>query len=252
MCAICGCEGDHESAGHSHEGHVHEGQAHSHSEHEHPKATHTQRLEEAVLARNDGFAQYNRGWLAGRRILAVNLLGAPGAGKTALLERLARDGLKLFVIEADLATDRDAARVRAAGATVLQVNTGTVCHLDAHTLGHALEELSPDPGSTLIIENVGNLVCPAMFDLGEREKMLLWSVTEGEDKPIKYPHMFARATSVVLTKTDLLPHVPFDVDVAWEFLRKVNPRARGFRVSSRAGTGMDELADHLRGLVGSS
>ncbi len=232
MCAICGCDAAPLEPGHAHEaGHAH---------------THTEKLEQAVLAKNDGFAQYNRGWLAGRNILALNLLGAPGAGKTALLEHLARNGLRLFVIEADLATDRDAERVRAAGATVLQVNTGTVCHLDAHTLGHALEDLSPDPGSILVIENVGNLVCPALFDLGERERVVLWSVTEGEDKPLKYPHMFSRATIVILAKIDLLPHVPFDVDLALSLLRKVNPRAECFQVSARVGTGMQELAEHLR------
>jgi hydrogenase nickel incorporation protein HypB len=122
---------------------------------------------------------------------------------------------------------------------VVQVNTGVVCHLDAHMLGHALEELAPAPASTLIIENVGNLVCPAMFDLGEADRLVVWSVTEGEDKPIKYPHMFARATAIVLSKIDLAPHVPFDEPAALEFVRRVCPRVPIFRTSARTGEGFE-------------
>jgi len=209
------------------------------------------RLEHAILEKNAQFATWNRGYFRGRDIVAVNFLSSPGAGKTALLERLARDHateLRLAVIEADLATDRDAERIRAAGAPVIQVNTGAVCHLDAHMLGHALESLDPKTGSLLAIENVGNLVCPAMFDLGERARVVVFSVTEGEDKPIKYPHMFARADVVILNKMDLAPHVDFDEAAARGFLEKVAPRARILAASARTGMGVAELAAYLGSL----
>ncbi|NUP09807.1 MAG: hydrogenase nickel incorporation protein HypB [Polyangiaceae bacterium] len=254
MCGTCGCE---ENAMHDHDdGHTHDHEgAHTHShgnDHGHDHSPHDDKrlkIERAVLAKNDGYASFNRGFFAGRGIFAVNLLSSPGSGKTTLLERaigdLARD-MAVSVIEGDLATDRDAARIRAAGAPVVQINTGAVCHLDAHTVGHALEDLAPARGSVLFIENVGNLVCPAMFDLGEHERIVLFAVTEGEDKPIKYPHMFARASLVLLTKVDLLPHLSFDVESALGFAREVNPRAEVLRVSARTGAGMTELYDWLR------
>ncbi len=248
MCGICGCsethEHDHDQGEHAHD-HGHDHAADHHHDHD---AGRVIRLEKAVFEKNDRLAAENRGYFRGREIYALNLLSGPGAGKTALLERLARDHgarLALTVVEADLATDRDAERIRAAGAPVVQVNTGVVCHLDAHMLGHALEELAPAPASTLIIENVGNLVCPAMFDLGEADRLVVWSVTEGEDKPIKYPHMFARATAIVLSKIDLAPHVPFDEPAALEFVRRVCPRVPIFRTSARTGEGFEELADWI-------
>jgi hydrogenase nickel incorporation protein HypB len=172
------------------------------------------------------------------------LLGGPGAGKTSLLERYLRDkpaDERVSVVEGDLATANDADRIARAGAPVVQINTGAVCHLDAHMLGHALERLELAAGATLFVENVGNLVCPAMFDLGAHERLVAFSITEGEDKPLKYPHMFACATAVVLTKLDLAPHLDVDLDLAEANVRKVAPRATVLRVSARSGEGMERL-----------
>jgi len=243
MCAICGCD-DHPSEGHA--GHHHHDDGHVHAPDEGSRIL---KLEHAVLEKNDRYAAENRGFFAGRGVFAVNLWSAPGSGKTSLIERTARDvgaELGLAVIEGDLATDRDAARVREAGADVVQINTGAVCHLDAHMVGHALEDLSPKPGSVLFIENVGNLVCPAMFDLGERERVVVFSVTEGEDKPIKYPHIFARSTVVVFSKIDLLAHVPFDLELAKKFVREVCPRAKVFSLSSQSGEGLEAFYGWVR------
>jgi hydrogenase nickel incorporation protein HypB len=210
-------------------------------DHEHEHEHRTVRLEQAVLARNDRLAARNRAWLAGRRACAVNLLSSPGAGKTTLLERTIRDvggELRAVVIEGDQATENDARRVRAAGARAVQINTGAGCHLDAHMVGHALHELEPEEGATVFVENVGNLVCPALFDLGERAKVVVASVTEGDDKPIKYPHMFRAASLIVLNKIDLLPHVTFDRERFAGHARAVNPRVRVMDVSATRGDGL--------------
>jgi hydrogenase nickel incorporation protein HypB len=205
-------------------------------------------LEEAILAKNDRLAERNRGWLAGREILALNLMSSPGAGKTTLLERTIRDlggRVPIGVIEGDQATDHDAARIRATGCRAVQINTGAGCHLDAEMLARGLESLQPPLGSVVMIENVGNLVCPALFDLGERAKVVILSVTEGEDKPVKYPHMFRAADAVLLNKIDLLPHVAFDVERCIHFAHRVNPSARVLRVSATTGEGMGEWYDWL-------
>jgi hydrogenase nickel incorporation protein HypB len=207
-------------------------------------------LEARILARNDILAAKNRGWFAGREILALNLVSSPGAGKTTLLERTIRDlhhELPLFVIEGDQATANDGERIRAAGATAVQVNTGTGCHLDADMVARGLTVLKPGPGSIVMIENVGNLVCPAMFDLGERAKIVVLSTTEGEDKPLKYPHMFRAAQVMVLNKIDLLPHLDFDVSGAIDNARAVNPSIETLLVSARTGEGLDTWYDWLRG-----
>jgi hydrogenase nickel incorporation protein HypB len=207
------------------------------------------RVDRGVLDKNDRLAEYNRGWLAGRRVVALNLVSSPGAGKTTLLERTVRDlagEMAVSVIEGDQETDRDARRIRAAGCRAVQINTGVGCHLDAALVGRALEELDPPTGSVVFVENVGNLVCPARFDLGERAKVVVCSTPEGDDKPLKYPHMFRAARVVLLNKTDLLPHVPFDADRFAEAVRLVNPGVRLVPVSALKGDGLDEWYDWVR------
>jgi hydrogenase nickel incorporation protein HypB len=204
---------------------------------------------QAVLGKNNELAKRNRDWLASRRIVALNLMSSPGAGKTALLERTLRDlgnDIPMYVIEGDQATDHDSQRIRAAGGRVVQINTGAGCHLDAAMVARALEELDPSPGSLLFIENVGNLVCPANFDLGERAKVVICSVTEGDDKPAKYPHMFRASSFMVLNKIDLLPYVPFDTDRCLQFVSQVNPAMRLVRLSATRGDGLAEWYSWLR------
>ena len=205
-------------------------------------------LEARVLAKNDALAAKNRAWLIGREILALNLVSSPGAGKTTLLERTIRDlrgELPLFVVEGDQATANDGERIRAAGAPVVQVNTGTGCHLEADMVARGLMLLKPGPGAVVVIENVGNLVCPAMFDLGEQAKVAILSVTEGDDKPLKYPDAFAAARMMVLSKIDLLPHLDFDVGSCIEHARAINPDIEVLQVSARSGQGMVGWIDWL-------
>src|SRR5262245_32345346 len=265
MCATCGCadgepalidldngvaitlNADHHH-GHSH-GHDHShGHGHDHH-HDHDHGT-TLHLEQEVLARNNRQAERNPGWLAGRNVLALNLVSSPGSGKTTLLERTLRDlggELPFQVIEGDQATTNDALRIRAAGARVVQINTGAGCHLDAAMVARGLEQLDPPVDTVLMIENVGNLVCPALFDLGERAKVVIVSVTEGDDKPIKYPHMFRASTLMLLNKIDLLPHVTFDVERCIGFARQVNPALQVLQVSATRGDGLAAWYDWLRG-----
>jgi len=268
MCVTCGC-GDSEGvtlsiADGEHE-HVHaDGTRHTHAhaaafarvplrkpahEHSHTASavpardSHTIRLEAQILGKNQVVAERNRGWLSGREILALNLVSSPGAGKTALLERTLNDlkaELKISVVEGDQATSNDAERIRATGVRAVQINTGTGCHLEADMLERALRALNPELASLLLIENVGNLVCPALFDLGERAKVVIFSVTEGEDKPLKYPHMFGAAEVLILSKIDLLPHVRFDAARAIANALTINPRLAVFRVSAYTGEGMRE------------
>ncbi|WP_374244487.1 hydrogenase nickel incorporation protein HypB [Zoogloea sp.] len=204
------------------------------------------KIEQNILAKNDGYAERNRGWLADRGILALNLVSSPGSGKTTLLVRTidalkARPGaVPVAVVEGDQQTSFDAERIRATGAPALQINTGKGCHLDALMVGHALEKLAPPDDSVLLIENVGNLVCPAAFDLGEAAKVVVLSVTEGEDKPLKYPDMFAAASLMLVNKVDLLPYLSFDVARAIDFARRVNPQLQVIQVSATTGAGFDE------------
>jgi hydrogenase nickel incorporation protein HypB len=200
-------------------------------------------LQQKILARNQHQAEQNRRWFTERRILALNLVSAPGAGKTTLLERTIRDlatEVSIHVIEGDQATDRDARRIEAAGARVVQINTGTGCHLDAGMVARALEQLDPPPRSVVLIENVGNLVCPALFDLGERAKVLISAVTEGDDKPVKYPHMFRACSLLLLNKIDLLPHVEFNLDRFAKHSQEINPGLQITSVTARRGDGMSE------------
>jgi hydrogenase nickel incorporation protein HypB len=206
-------------------------------------------LERDVLARNDLLAARNRGWLEGREILALNLMSSPGAGKTTLLERTIErlaGALSIAVVEGDQATLRDAERIRAAGARALQINTGTGCHLDASMVAAGLRQLTPPAGSLLFIENVGNLVCPALFDLGEQARVVVASVTEGDDKPLKYPHMFRTCDVLLLNKIDLLPHVAFDPTRFAEYARRIKPDVQVFEVSATRGTGLDAWFEWLQ------
>jgi hydrogenase nickel incorporation protein HypB len=199
-------------------------------------------LERAVLAKNDQLAETNRRRLTASGILALNLVSSPGSGKTTLLERTIRDlgtDVPLVVIEGDQATEHDSARIRAAGARALQVNTGTGCHLDAEMVGRALDALAPAANSVVMIENVGNLVCPALFDLGERAKVAILSVTEGADKPAKYPHLFAAADVMIVNKIDLLPYVDFDVQRCIDYARAVRPGIEVILLSATTGENLE-------------
>ena len=207
-------------------------------------------IEQDILGKNDGYANTNRQRFDEQGIFALNLVSSPGSGKTTLLTRTLtdlKDEFPLAVIEGDQETSNDAERIRATGARAIQINTGKGCHLDAHQVGHAMETLDAEPGSLLFIENVGNLVCPAAFDLGEAHKVAILSITEGEDKPIKYPDMFFAADLMLLNKIDLLPHLTFDVDRCIEMARRVNPRLQVLQVSATTGEGMDSWYDWLRG-----
>jgi hydrogenase nickel incorporation protein HypB len=273
MCVTCGCGentdtilsvagSEHVHADgtrHSHaqglilqHGHVH-GHLHSHPHSDNLSVPGRDRrsveLEVQILGKNQTIAERNRRWLADRGVLALNLLSSPGAGKTTLLERTLRDlkgQLRVAVIEGDQETANDAERIRATGVRAVQINTGTGCHLEAEMLERALGLLAPERNSLLLIENVGNLVCPALFDLGERAKVVVFAVTEGEDKPLKYPHMFRAAHLVVLSKTDLLPHLRFETTRAVENALAVNPRLKVLEVSAYSGDGLPEWYDWLK------
>jgi hydrogenase nickel incorporation protein HypB len=268
MCTVCGCGADLSTrapglgspvAAHSHD----HGREHSHppSDHRHAHVEgtidfgsgiagvdlpgvsqqRTIRIERDILSKNGAFARGNRIRLRSAGTFALNFVSSPGSGKTSLLVRAVND-LKarwpVAVIEGDQQTDRDAERIRATGAPAVQINTGKGCHLDAHMVGHALDHLPLAPGGLLFIENVGNLVCPAAFDLGEAHKVVVLSVTEGEDKPLKYPDMFAASDLMLLNKVDLLPHLEFDVDACVAAALRVNPRIQVMKISSRTGEGL--------------
>ncbi|WP_083354880.1 hydrogenase nickel incorporation protein HypB [Mesorhizobium sp. LCM 4577] len=241
---------------HSHDhSHHHDGlDDHHEHDHQHGHGTTVVELEARLLAKNDKLAASNRGWFEGREILALNIVSSPGAGKTTLLERTIhdlKDEIPIFVIEGDQATANDGERIRAAGAAAVQVNTGTGCHLEADMVAQGLEELKPPAGAMVLIENVGNLVCPALFDLGEHAKVIVLSVTEGEDKPLKYPHMFQAADLMIVNKTDLLPYVDFRLDTAVANACAVNPAITAIALSARTGEGMELWYDWLRSHPGS-
>ncbi len=271
MCSICGCgnAADPEVVGgHAHDhDHRHGGHDHGHHHHRHDPLTQASapgplggvhapgidasrrlRIEADILGENNRFAAANRAFLAARRVFALNLMSSPGSGKTTLLVRTIGDlggRFPIAVVEGDQQTSLDAERIRAVGVPTLQINTGKGCHLDAHMVGHAVSDLDPDPGALLFIENVGNLVCPAAFDLGESVRVVLLSVTEGDDKPLKYPDMFAAADLVILNKVDLLPYVSFDRDRCFEFARRVRPGIETLSLSATTGEGLDAWYDWI-------
>ena len=198
-------------------------------------------IEQDILSKNNAYAAANRQWFDERGIFALNLVSSPGSGKTTLLCKtieLLKGSVAINVVEGDQQTANDAERIRATGVPALQINTGKGCHLDGHMVGHAMQRLQPKDESLFLIENVGNLVCPAAFDLGEHHKVAILSVTEGEDKPLKYPDMFAAADVMLLNKCDLLPYLEFDADLAEANARRVNPNLTIFRVSATSGDGM--------------
>ena len=275
MCSTCGCgqaqivlDKDKAAGAHAHgpdHAHPHD-RAHPHDhdhdhghDHRHDDGTHDYghgpagahapgvsqermvSIERDIMSKNDAYARDNRRALAAKGVFALNLVSSPGSGKTTLLARTIealKGRLAVSVIEGDQQTSNDAERIRAAGAPAIQINTGKGCHLDAHMIGHAIETLDPQPNSVLFIENVGNLVCPAGFDLGEAHKVVVLSVTEGEDKPLKYPDMFAAADLMLLNKADLLPHLDFDVGLCLANALRINPHLQTLVVSAKTGEGL--------------
>lgn len=233
MCQDCGCKsggsevtinkvGEKASGGHDH-GHPY---VHDHKPHQH---RHERNIivEENILQKNNLMAERNRGYLAAKNIFSLNLVSSPGSGKTSLLEKTINDlktEIDFFVIEGDQQTMNDALRIDQTGAPVVQINTGSGCHLDADMVYKAILKLEVSDKSILMIENVGNLVCPAMFDLGETKRVVIISVTEGEDKPLKYPYMFASSDLCIINKTDLLPYLDFSLEKLKEYALQVNPR----------------------------
>ena len=277
MCTTCGCSDDatpridgvhqhlHEHThDHSHE-HSHGEMTHSHShnhvhdhdhdhdhshdhDHGHLATRSILKLEEDILAKNNLVAAENRGFFAGRKVLAINLVSSPGSGKTSLLEETIKSmsaKKAITVIEGDQETENDAQRIRNTGVKVVQINTGSGCHLESDSVAVAIKKVDPEQGSIVFIENVGNLVCPALFDLGEAAKVAILSVTEGEDKPLKYPHMFRAATALIINKIDLLPYLKFDIEKCKENALKVNPALRIFCLSAQTQVGMDAWYDWL-------
>ena len=271
MCGVCGCadpanevsmtdsqtgvkvllRDDHaHDHGHDHDhAHSHDDHHHGHDEpHVHGPGGEIISLETAILGKNNEIATRNRGWFEGRGVIALNIVSSPGSGKTTLLEetiKRMKGAVDIAVIEGDQMTSNDADRIRDAGARAVQINTGAGCHLEADMIASAVKSLDPQTGSILMIENVGNLVCPAMFDLGEKMKIAVISTTEGEDKPIKYPHMFRAVEWVVINKMDLAPHVDFDEEMCRRNILEVNPGVKIFCLSARTGDGMDAWCSNL-------
>lgn len=254
MCTVCGCaegevkiEGgrhshsaDHDHIHENHDHHYGKGPAHAHA----PGLSQARmvQIETDILVKNNEYAQTNRATFADQNVLALNLVSSPGSGKTTLLTQTIeamKVDTNIAVIEGDQQTANDADRIRETGVPAIQVNTGKGCHLDGHMVGHAMEHLNLKDG-VLFIENVGNLVCPAAFDLGEAHKVVILSVTEGEDKPIKYPDMFHASDVMLLTKIDLLPYLDFDAEKCMEYARRVNPKIKILQVSAKSGAGMDD------------
>ena len=283
MCGTCGCgqedeiritkpgdenqhdhvhshEHEHDDENHSHahththshndghEHHHHHEDDHGHHHHHHEDGREVV-LEQDILHKNNLLAERNRGFFEARNIRAINMVSSPGSGKTTLLEKTITDmkgDIPFYIVEGDQQTMNDAKRIEATGAPVVQVNTGSGCHLDASMVNRAVKELDIAENSILVIENVGNLVCPAMFDLGEAYRVVVISVTEGDDKPIKYPDMFRTSDICIINKTDLLPYVDFDVEKAKDYALRVNHHLKFFELSAKSGEGMDAWYEWLK------
>lgn len=233
MCGICGC-----------------GQAEQQHDHTHDEIAPERliKVEQALLSKNNSYATQNRAYFQKNKIFTLNFVSSPGAGKTTLLVetiKQLKDQFPIAVIEGDQQTEHDADRIRAAGAPALQINTGRACHLDAHGIGHAVMDLQLQPKSLLAIENVGNLVCPSSFDLGEAHKVVVLSVTEGDDKPLKYPDMFYAADLMLINKIDLLPYVDFDVEQCIRYAQQVNPDISIIQLSTTKGDNFSEWTSWL-------
>lgn len=286
MCSTCGCSsnengitltkmGENHHSHHHHDGHTHSHEHHHgdhshshehHHEHNHDHEHHHDHnhghhhhhdvniveLEKDILHQNQLGAERNRGFFEALNIFAMNLVSSPGSGKTSLLEKTIADlkgEIEFSVIEGDQQTTNDAARIHALNVPVLQINTGKGCHLDSEMIAKSLKELKPKQNSILMIENVGNLVCPAMFDLGENQRVVIISTTEGEDKPLKYPDMFYSSNICIINKIDLLPYLKFDVEKLKENTKKVNPNIQFFEVSATSGEGMEAWYEFLRSKI---
>lgn len=279
MCVTCGCSSDENevkiikvdgnAVEHSHS-HNHGNGPHTHShthnhdhnhEHHHHDHDHDHQLDHShnpireidlerdILHKNDLLAERNKGYFEAKNIFAINLVSSPGSGKTSLLERTIADlkkDISFGVIEGDQQTTNDADRIAALEIPVIQINTGKGCHLDSEMISKAIKELSPKEGSLLMIENVGNLVCPSMFDLGENIRVVIISITEGEDKPIKYPDMFYSSQVCIINKIDLLPYLKFDMKKSKDYAKKVNPNLEFFEVSAYTGEGMESWYTFLK------
>ncbi|WP_017304992.1 hydrogenase nickel incorporation protein HypB [Spirulina subsalsa] len=253
MCGTCGCH-DHPEIGihvheHPHHHHDHD-HPHHHHDHEHPQNTPTKTVDvaQAVLSKNDRLAERNRGYFLAKNLWVLNLLSAPGSGKTTLLERTITDlqgKIATGVVVGDLETDNDAQRLRDRGIPSVQITTGTLCHLEADMVLHAAQHLDLDHLDVLVIENVGNLVCPAAYDLGENWRVALLSTTEGEDKPLKYPTLFKSADVVIINKIDIAEVVGFDQEKALNNIRRIAPQAQIFALSARTGEGMEQWYEAL-------
>lgn len=234
--------------GHDHD-HHHDHEHHHHGHHHHSHDVNIVELEKDILHQNQLGAERNRGFFEALHIFALNLVSSPGSGKTSLLEKTIADlkgEIEFSVIEGDQQTTNDAERIHALDVPVLQINTGKGCHLDSEMISKSLKELKPKQNSILMIENVGNLVCPAMFDLGENQRVVIISTTEGEDKPLKYPDMFFSSNVCIINKIDLLPYLKFDIEKLKENAKKVNPNIQFFEVSATSGEGMEGWYEFLK------
>jgi hydrogenase nickel incorporation protein HypB len=256
MCTTCGCEGNENKItmtvfgekNETKEHHKHDHHHHHEDHHHHHEHTHLIDIETDILSQNNLLAERNRGYFEAKNIFSVNMMSSPGSGKTTLLERTIKDlknKAKLYIIEGDQQTMNDADRIGKAGAPVIQVNTGNGCHLDADMINKAVKKLNIEDDSIVFIENVGNLVCPSLFDLGEAKRVVIMSVTEGEDKPIKYPTMFEKADVCVINKIDLLPYLNYDVEAAKNYALRVNHHLKFIEVSATTGEGMEKWNDML-------